>query len=83
MTKAKTAKLSKFGENAMKSIEALLKDMDKDLKLEKGNRQYTLLDRMRVYGVAAKFEAIRAKIDDPEGAFFSGAGKGDDDDEPE
>lgn len=71
MTKAKEkGKLSDFGEKAMKSIEALLKDMDADLKKDKNDRQYSLLDRMRVLGVAAKFESIRAKIDDQEGEWF-------------
>lgn len=68
--KAKEPKLSDFGERAMESIEKILKDMDADLKKEKNDRQYSLLDRMRVLGVAAKFEAIRAKIDGEEGGFF-------------
>lgn len=72
-----TGKLSKLGDEAVKLIENILKDMKDDLKKpDPKDRVYSLTDRMKVIDRAAKFEAIRAKIDDDEGGFF---GKGDGD----
>lgn len=78
MTKAKEkGKLSSLGNEAVKLIEDTLKDMAKDLKLAKAERVYSLTDRMKVLDRAAKFEAIRSRIDDDEGSWFGDKGADD------
>lgn len=71
--------LSKLGREAETLLAAQLKDMERDLKKpKKEDRQYTLLDRLKVIDRIAKFEAIRAKMSDEEGSYFNGR-KGADD----
>lgn len=90
MTRAKQAKLSSLGKQAERLLAVTMKEMEDDAKHAAKSKngtdykpKFSLTDRMKVIDRAAKFEAIRAKMDDPEGSFFSGARKGEDDDESE
>jgi hypothetical protein len=79
MKKEDKGKLSGLGDKAVSLIEAEIKEMEKDLKIANvKDRVYSLTDRMKVLDRAAKFEAIRAKVDDAEGGWFGGK-DGDDD----
>lgn len=86
----KQVKLSDLGKQAEKLLTATLEEMEEDAKaakaaLKSGKKyeaKFTLLDRMKVIDRVGKLEAIRAKLETPEGSFFSGGAQGDDD-EPE
>ena len=83
----KKENLSSLGKQAEKLLSAIMDDMEKDAKAAKKDKdhkaRYTLTDHMKVLDRVGKFEAIRAKLDTPEGSFFTGGAKGDDDDESE
>lgn len=65
-----SSKLTSLGEDAEALLATILKDMKKDMKLEPKARLYSLTDHMKLMDRIAKFESIRAKITDEEGAFF-------------
>lgn len=75
MTAKKTApsKLTGLGDSAETLLAKIIKDMDKDMKVDAEKRKYTLTDQMKVLDRIAKFESIRAKITDEEGQFFNAA----------
>ena len=80
----KKENLSSLGKQAEKLLSAIMDDMEKDAKSAKKNKdhkpKYSLTDHMKVLDRVGKFEAIRAKLDTPEGSFFNNGGaKGDDD----
>lgn len=72
MTKkdSKIGKLSAAGQEAEALLQAVMKDMKADMKLEAEARRYTLTDKMKVIDRIAKFEAIKSKIDSDEGSMF-------------
>ena len=82
----KAAKLSALGKQAERLLKVTLQEMEEDAKEAKKKPKngteykpkFTLLDRMKVIDRVGKLEAIRAKLDQPEGSFFSSPKEEDD-----
>jgi len=83
----KQARLSPLGKKAEKLLSTIMDDMEADAKKRKGKPEvqakYSLTDNMKVLSRVAQFEAIRSKLETPEGSFFSGREKEDEDGDAE